>query len=263
MIRALQETVLSGPLLLAAPIAALAGLLSFFTPCSLPLVPGYLSYVAGMSGAHGSPVSADLRGDLLPPRQRARVMTGAALFVLGFATVFTAYGALFGAIGAVLVTNQDLLIRASGVFTIAMGLLFAGLGQRLPFVGRQQRFAATPRTGLLGAPVLGAVFAIGWTPCIGPALAAVLALATSANTASRGAALSFVYAIGLGVPFLLAAMSLTRAMRAFAWVRRRTRWVTVGGGVVLVVVGILQVSGVWSAAIVSLQAVVASWQPPI
>ncbi|GAB3993385.1 cytochrome c biogenesis protein CcdA [Nocardioides marmoraquaticus] len=259
----MQEVVLSGPLLAAVPVAALAGVLSFFTPCSLPLVPGYLSYVAGMAGADGSPVTAELRGDAVPRRQRARVVLGAVLFVGGFAAVFTVYGALFGAVGAVLVAHQDTVIRVSGVLTIAMGLLFAGLGQRLPVLGRTIRVIAAPRAGLLGAPLLGAAFGVGWTPCIGPALAAVLALATSASTAGRGAALSFVYALGLGIPFVLAALSLTRAMRVFAWVRRRTRWLTVGGGVVLVVVGLTQVTGVWSALIASLQGTLLAWQPPI
>lgn len=256
-----QDAILSGSLLVALPVAALAGVLSFFTPCSLPLVPGYLSYVAGMAGQE-STVTRELRGDQVEGG-RGRVLAGALLFVLGFAVVFTSYGALFGSLGGRLVEHQDTIIRVAGVVTIVLGLLFAGLGDRLPIFNRTLRPQLRPRVGLLGAPVLGAVFGVGWTPCVGPALAAVLTLATTSATAGRGALLSLAYALGLGLPFVLAAMSLTRAMRLFAWVREHSRWVSVGGGLVLIAVGVLQVSGIWSEMIAQMQTVVVSWQPPM
>jgi cytochrome c-type biogenesis protein len=256
-----QDAILSGSLVIALPIAALAGLLSFFTPCSLPLVPGYLSYVAGIAGQE-STVTRELRGEPIETGRR-RVLAGSLLFVLGFAAVFTSYGALFGSLGGRLVEHQDAIIRVAGVITILLGLLFAGLGDRIPGLNASIRPRLRPRVGLAGAPILGAVFGVGWTPCIGPALAAVLTLATTSATAGRGALLSLAYALGLGTPFVLAALSLTRAMRVFSWMRNRTRWVSIGGGVVLIVVGVLQVSGVWSELVARLQAVIAAWQPPI
>ena len=178
---------------------------------------------------------------------------GAALFVLGFAVVFTSYGVAFGSLGSLLVLHQETIWRVAGGFTIALGLLFAGGADRLPLLGRTARPRVTPQLGLAGAPLLGAVFAVGWTPCIGPALA----------TAERGAVLSLAYALGLGLPFLLAAVSLTRAMRVFAWVRHRSVWITRGGGAMLVAVGVLQVSGVWSELVASIQTLVAGWQAPL
>lgn len=255
-----QESILSGSMLVAMPIAALAGLLSFFTPCSLPLVPGYLSYVAGMAGVE-SPVTRELRGGR--PAARHRTIIGALLFVFGFALVFTSYGALFGTLGGRLQIHQDTIVRVAGGITIVLGLLFAGLADRLPVLGRTMRPDLKPRVGLLGAPVLGVVFGIGWTPCIGPALAAVLTLATSSATAGRGAALSLAYALGLGLPFILAALSLTRAMSVFARVRAHSRLVTRFGGAMLVVVGILQVTGIWSGLVAQLQTVVVGWQAPM
>ena len=256
-----QDAILSGSLVVALPIAALAGVLSFFTPCSLPLVPGYLSYVAGIAGQESS-VTRQLRGEVVTTG-RGRVLAGSLLFVVGFAAVFTSSGALFGGLGGRLVEHQETIIRVAGVITIVMGLLFAGLGERLPVISTMVRPSLRPRVGLAGAPLLGVVFGVGWTPCIGPALAAVLTLATTSATAGRGALLSLAYALGLGAPFVLAALSLTRAMRVFAWMRNRTRWISVSGGVVLVLVGVLQVSGVWSELVARLQTVIVAWQPPI
>lgn len=165
----LQNTVLSGSLLIAAVVAVVAGLISFFSPCSLPLLPGYLSYVAGVSGQE-SAVARELGGGAVAGRRRT--LSGAGLFVLGFAAVFTSYGALFGALGSQLVRHQDLIIRASGALTVLLGLVFATSGSLVPVLGRTIRIDYQPRIGLGGAPVLGVVFGIGWTPCIGPTLAA-------------------------------------------------------------------------------------------
>ncbi|NHC22947.1 cytochrome c biogenesis protein CcdA [Nocardioides sp. IC4_145] len=255
-----QGAILDGSMLVALPVALAAGLLSFFTPCSLPLVPGYLSYVAGMAGAE-SEVTRELRGGR--PARRWRTVTGAGLFVLGFAVVFTSYGLALGSIGAQLATNETVIWRVSGALTIALGVLFAGVAGRLPLLGRTVRPRLLPRAGLWGAPVLGAAFGVGWTPCVGPALAAVLTLATTSATASRGAVLSLVYAFGLGVPFLVAAVSLTRSMRLFRWVGAHSMWVTRGGGLLLIGVGVLQASGVWSELVAQLQTVVAGWQAPL
>ncbi|MDF9714863.1 cytochrome c biogenesis protein CcdA [Nocardioides sp. ChNu-153] len=270
-----QGVILDASLLLAVPVALLAGLLSFFTPCSLPLVPGYLSYVAGMAGAEAASPTGPVGGArgtggtdiaapaVTPRRQRSRTVIGACLFVLGFAVVFTSYGALFGAVGARFIQHQDTIVRVAGGVTITFGVLFMGLAGRLPGLQRTVRPRVTPRVGLAGAPLLGAVFGIGWTPCIGPALAAVLTLATTTSTAGRGALLTMSYAIGLGIPFVLAAIFLTRSLQVFAWARARTVTLTRVGGLMLVGVGVLQVSGLWASLVASLQVVVAGWQAPL
>lgn len=264
-----QSVILDSSLLLALPVAAVAGLLSFFTPCSLPLVPGYLSYVAGMSGMSGASIQAPAAtgragpDGVAPSGRRRRVVIGASLFVAGFAAVFTAYGALFGALGAQLIAHQDTLVRGTGLLTILLGVLFTGVAGQLPGLRRTVRPSMMPRVGLAGAPVLGAVFGIGWTPCIGPALAAVLTLATTSATAGRGAVLTLAYALGLGVPFILAAVWFGRALRVFAWARTRTVLLTRAGGLMLVAVGLLQVTGVWTSMVAGLQVLVSSWQAPL
>ncbi len=258
------QLVTSGPLILALPVAAAAGAVTFLSPCCLPLVPGYLSFVTGMAGASGAPAvsssqaaavtSADGSGVAVaaPPLAetatappRGRVVAGTALFVLGFSVVFVAYGAALGGLGHLLTGHARLLTQVLGGLTIVLGLLFAGLLDRFSFAGRIVRPAATPKAGLAGAPLLGVMFGLGWTPCIGPTLTAVLALSASSGTAARGAVLAFVYALGLGIPFLLVSFGFQVAMRTFAFFRRRARLVTRIGGAMLICVGLLEVTGAW------------------
>lgn len=248
-------TVVYGPLLVALPIAIAAGVVSFLSPCCLPLVPGYLAYVTGATGA-------DITQDQHRSRRSVAVI-GTGLFVLGFAAVFTSYGALFGAVGHTLITHQDLLLRILGVLTIVLGLVFAGVLGAIPGLSRTYRIGYRPRAGLLGAPMLGVMFGIGWTPCIGPTLAAVLTLSTTTGTAGRGALLSFAYSIGLGIPFLLAALGLSRAFTAFAFARRHARTIMRIGGGMLVILGVLEVLGLWGELLAQLQVLIAGWQPPL
>jgi len=261
----------SGPLLLAAPVAAAAGLVSFASPCVLPLVPGYLSYVAGLSGRDLSPAtssaspSAVPAGDVLvraapaPPAAppRGRVAAGAVLFVLGFTAVFVSYGALFGSLGTVLRQHQRGIEQVLGAVTIVLGLAFAGAFSRLAVAHREWRLHRLPARGLAGAPLLGVLFGVGWTPCIGPTLAAVQGLALTSATAGRGAALSAAYCLGLGVPFVAVALAVRRGMGALAAVRRHTRSIVVAGGALLVVVGVLELTGAWSTLIINLR----DWLP--
>ena len=271
--------VASGPLILAVPVAAAAGAVTFLSPCCLPLVPGYLSYVTGMSGAGaeqdsarlvratsgarpvGAPPVAQLAGAgpaeappaVLARPPRSRVVAGTALFVLGFSALYTSYGVAFGSFGTALRTHQRAVTLVLGVLTIVLGLLFAGVLDRFSFAGRIIKPSVRPRAGIAGAPLLGVLFGLGWTPCIGPTLTAVLALAYTTGTAARGALLAFIYCLGLGVPFIIVALAFQRGMRVFAFARRHARLVTGIGGGMLVVVGLLEVTGAWSAAITWLQ----------
>ena len=239
------DTVLSGSLLAAVPIAALAGLVSFLSPCVLPLVPGYLSYVTGLSGIE------------LAEGRRARVVLGALLFVLGFSAVFVSYGALFGGLGSVLRENGDLIARVMGVVLIGLGLVYAGW---VPGAAREWRWHVSPAVGLAGAPLVGALFGIGWTACTGPTLAAVQALAFNDGSAGRGALLSLVYCLGLGLPFVLAALAYRRALGALQWVRRHQVWVLHIGGGMLVALGLLLVTGAWTEIVSSLQGWVSGFE---
>ena len=274
----LGDLVLSGPLLLAIPIAMAAGLVSFLSPCCLPLLPGYLAYVTGTAGAEadytgvpragraaGAP-STTLAAHRTQPwavRRPSRTVLGTLLFVLGFAAVFTSYGLAFGAAGEVLIRYQGTIIKVLGAFTILLGLVFTGWLSSVPLLSRTYKLTYRPRLGVASAPMLGVMFGIGWTPCIGPTLAAVLALSMTTGGAERGVLLSFAYSLGLGLPFICAALGIERAFRVFAFARRHARGMMQTGGVLLIAVGVLQVSGLWARMIVELQAVVANWQPPL
>ncbi|MEU9462700.1 cytochrome c biogenesis protein CcdA [Streptomyces sp. NPDC048312] len=234
-----NETVMSGALVVALPLAVLAGLVSFFSPCVLPLVPGYLSYVTGVSGT-----------DLAQAR-RGRMVTGASLFVLGFTAVFVSGGALFGFFGQTLQQHSEILTKVLGGLMILMGIFFMGL---MPWMTQREfRIHKRPVTGLAGAPVLGALFGIGWTPCLGPTLSSVSILAVTQGTAGRGAILTVAYCLGLGVPFVLAAVAFRKALGAFGWVKRHYAWVMRIGGGMMIVTGLLLLTGVWGTMMQQLQ----------
>jgi cytochrome c-type biogenesis protein len=237
-----RETALSGSLLLALPVALVAGLVSFFSPCVIPLLPGYLSYATGLSGA-------DLANGVAGTR-RGRMFLGSVLFVLGFATVFVILGTLSGAAGEWLVTWKSQLTFVLGVLTIILGLAFGGW---LPWFQRDVRVHAIPAVGLAAAPLLGFLFGLGWTPCIGPTLSAITTLSFTESTAARGALLSAVYALGLGLPFILAGLAYERALVAFGFVRRHQVWVMRAGGAMLVLVGVALLTGWWDQAVTWLQ----------
>lgn len=239
--------VTDGPLLVAAAVAALVGLISFASPCVLPLVPGYLAYVSGLVGvpaaapaAPGAVVTAVRTDDRSP---RARMVLGAVLFVLGFTVVFVAVGTAFGGLGRLLLQHADVLNRVFGVVTIVVGVGFLGW---LPLLQRTTRISARPAAGLAGAPLLGIVFGLGWTPCLGPTLSAVYSLAFSEATATRGAVLGLAYCVGLGVPFVLVALGARWALGATSFLRRHARTVTRVGGAVLVLVGLMLLTGAWT-----------------
>jgi cytochrome c-type biogenesis protein len=248
MIASSTDVIIDGSLLVALPIALVAGLVSFLSPCVLPLVPGYLSYVTGMSGAD------------LAAQRRGRILTGTVLFVLGFTVVFASFGAFFGYFGADLLEHQVVINRVLGALVIVFGLTFAGF---IPGLQRDWRIHHVPTAGLAGAPVLGALFGIGWTPCIGPTLAAVQTLAFTSASAGRGAALTIAYSLGLGVPFVVAALAFRRALGAFGWVRLHYVWVMRIGGGMLVVLGLLLVTGLWNDVTVQLRVWTSNFQTAV
>jgi cytochrome c-type biogenesis protein len=332
MIGGIEHLVESGPLLLAMPVALAAGAVTFLSPCCLPLVPGYLSYLTGMAGtgvqnqgsASPAPVTSPSgtdgsaydssaldgsatdrsapaasqatgagavaaagaaglaagrspggavstasvpagggptepgRGLTAPGARpavllRGRAVLGTLLFVLGFAAVFTVEGAAFGTLGLPLHNHQKGLTQLLGCAIILLGLLFLGAFDRFTFTGRIFRPQYRPRAGLAGAPLLGATFGLGWSPCIGPTLTAVLTLGTTTGDAGRGALLAFVYALGLGIPFLIVAFAFQRGVSLFGFARRHARLVTQVGGLMLIAVGLLEVTGAWATAVIWLQ----------
>lgn len=269
----ITDTVLSGSLLLAFPLAVAAGLVSFLSPCVLPLVPGYLSYVTGLSGADiaaereraaravpagaaGANGERTAAAETVPAadsallRRRWSMLAGSVLFITGFSAVFVAVGTFVGGIGGLLLDYADPITRVLGALTVLLGLAFMGV---LPGLRREFRVHWLPKAGLAGAPLLGVLFGLGWTPCIGPTLAAVQTLAFQEGTAVRGAVLSLAYCAGLGGPFVLAAVLYRRALGAFGWVRRHYHAVVVAGGAMLVAVGLLLVTGLWTAMTAGVQ----------
>ncbi|WP_406425019.1 cytochrome c biogenesis protein CcdA [Streptomyces sp. NBC_00873] len=235
----MNTTVFNGALLVALPIAVLGGLVSFFSPCVLPLVPGYLSYVTGVSGT-----------DLAQAR-RGRMVAGASLFVLGFSAVFVSSGALFGYFGQRLQDHSEVISKILGVLMILMGIFFMGL---MPWMTQREfRIHKRPVSGLTGAPLLGVLFGVGWTPCLGPTLTSVQTLALEQGTAGRGAVLTLAYCLGLGLPFVLAAVAFRKALGAFGWVKRHYVWVLRIGGAMMIVTGLLLLTGVWSSMMQELQ----------
>lgn len=282
----LTELAISGPLLFAAVLALAAGAVSFASPCCIPLVPGYLAYLAGLAGTSTPPPSrtpasagtddvssgtgAGVDGELsftkqavAPGAGRARLVLASLLFVAGFTVVFTA--AIMGVLGLsdLLLLNEQVLQRIGGVVTIAMGLVFLGL---VPVMQREMRLHHRPRRGLWGAPVLGAVFGLGWTPCLGPTLTGVLALAAGTQvgpTTVRGLILVLAYSLGLGLPFVFLALGAGWAVRTTSWLRRHTRGIQLAGGAMLVLVGVLLVTGLWGVFIAWLRVPVGGFTVPL
>ena len=224
------HTVTDGPLLAAAGVAALVGLIGFLSPCVLPLVPGYLSYVAGLSG------------DSAKPTQR-RMVAGALLFVLGFTVIFVVQGTVFGALGSTIRDHTLGIERALGVVTIVLGVVFLG---GIPLLQREWRMHKLPRAGLIGAPLLGAAFGLAWAPCLTPTFGAVYSMAFSSGSPGRGAFLTVCYCLGLGIPFVLVALGFGWVTHALGFVRRHVRAVSAVGGVLLIVIGVLLVTGEWN-----------------
>ena len=234
------NTVSNGSLLLALPVAAIAGLVSFASPCVLPLVPGYLSYVTGVSGA-------DLADE---GRHRWRMLAGSGLFVLGFTAVFVLEGALFNNL-TIGLSGNVWLTRILGGVTVVLGFAFLGY---LPFFSREARIHRLPRAGVLGAPLLGFVFGLGWTPCVGPTLQAVLTLGYAGGAGQvRSAILVLAYCLGLGIPFVAVALGLERALGAMAFMRRHSLAIMRFGGVLLIAVGLMLVTGWWTSLVSILQ----------
>ena len=241
MIDFFVDQLLGGFLLVAFPIAVLAGLISFVSPCVLPLVPGYLSFAAGYSKAKG------------------RVFLGSILFVLGFSVLFLSYGALFGGIGSRISTNEETITRILGVITILLGLIFMG---RFPMMRTFSPKIST-NGGLIGAPLLGFLFGIGWTPCIGPALATVQTLAFQESSAARGAILSFGYCIGLGAPFIASGLYLDKSARLRQFLTKRGDLISKIGGALLILIGIAQLLGFWTDLMISLRSMITEFAPVI
>ncbi|MFK0238896.1 cytochrome c biogenesis CcdA family protein [Streptomyces vinaceus] len=247
-----ESVINSGPLFVAVPVAVVAGFISFLSPCVLPLVPGYLSYVTGMVGSE--------RQD---GERRSRALLGTVFFTAGFSAVFVSYGAAFGYAGNTLLEHQVAISRTLGVLTILMGLAFLGVFERFLWTGRTIRPAWKPKVGLAGAPVLGFMFGMSWTPCIGPTLASVLGLSMSSGTAWRGAALALAYSAGIGAPFILASFTFEKAMKVLTAARKHTLFITRFGAGLLIVIGVMQVTGLWDYAMSELRSWVSGYIPAL
>lgn len=242
MISDITDTVASGSLSIAIPIAVAAGLLSFASPCVVPLLPGYLSYMTGVAVRD------------LSSARRGRMLLGSSLFVLGFTAVFVTGGALFGGLGGRLIEHQTTISRVMGIVVILFGLGFIGW---VPLMQRERRLPL-PGVGLAMAPVLGLVFGLGWVPCLSPTLGTVTALAYTEATATRGALLAFAYCLGLGVPFIVAAVAFSRLTPVIAWIRSHERVLNIIGGTLMVTVGVLLVTGWWDVLIIELRSRIGS-----
>lgn len=236
----------AGPLLIGVPIALLAGLVSFLSPCVLPLVPGYLGYVGALTdgGKAG----------------RARLLLGVSLFILGFMAVFVTMNAVAGSAGLWLVVHRELITRIAGVLVIAVGLVFIG---QFSFMQRTFKPGFAPRTGLVGAPLLGVIFGIGWTPCISPTLGAITLLSLDAASPWQGALLGVAYSLGLGIPFVLIALGFGWVATSVAWVKRHIRAINIVGGAMLIAIGLLMLTGVWSLFMSALGAVINVYVTPL
>ena len=241
MIDFVVEQLFSGTLLAALPIAVIAGLLSFLSPCVLPLVPGYLAYATGFATTRG------------------KVFLGSLLFVAGFTFIFASYGLAFGGLGSAIASHEDVITRVLGFFTIALGLIFAGIFPLMPTI----RPKLSTTGGLIGAPVLGFLFGVGWTPCIGPALATVQTLAFTEASAFRGALLSLGYCFGLGMPFIATGLFLDKSERLRKFLTRNGRVISIIGGGLLILIGILQVSGLWNSLMIDLRSAISEFAPVI
>jgi cytochrome c-type biogenesis protein len=232
---------MDGFLVTAFPIAIFAGLISFASPCVLPLVPGYLSFAAGFS------------------QSRGRVFLGSALFVLGFSALFISYGALFGELGARVATNEEEITRVLGLLTILMGFIFLGIFPMMPSI----RPKLSTTGGLIGAPILGFLFGVGWTPCIGPALASVQALAFQESSAARGAILSLGYCLGLGLPFIASGLFLDKSQKLRKLLVKQGNLVSRIGGALLILIGLLQLTGLWTDLMIEMRSLISDFAPVI
>jgi cytochrome c-type biogenesis protein len=235
------NTLMDGFLLSAFPIAILAGLISFVSPCVLPLVPGYVAFAAGFS------------------KSRGRIFLGSLLFVFGFSILFISYGALFGQLGAEISSNEEMITRVLGLLTIVMGVIFLGAFPLMPTVKPK----ISTQGGLIGAPLLGFLFGVGWTPCIGPALASVQALAFQESSAVRGAVLSLGYCIGLGLPFIASGLFLDRSEKLRKVLVKSGGKISTIGGVLLIIIGILQLTGLWTDLMIEMRSLISEFAPVI
>ena len=257
------DAVLTGPMLAALPVAVIAGMVSFASPCVLPLLPGYVGYLGGMAGATGSGPAARFDAATPLPGRRSRrgpLLAGVLLFVAGFTAVFVLLGVVFAWAGIVLAPWLDMIVRVMGFLVILMGLSFLGY---VPLMQRERRMRVLPRQGVGGAPMLGVVFGLGWAPCMGPTLAAVLTLSFGEADPVRGSILVLAYSLGLGVPFVVLAMLFSRSTRALRFLSAHRLAIQRIGGAILVLLGTAMVTGVWALLSGYLQGLVATFQTPV